>query len=909
MTIKKTSKKLELEVAERKLAEKALLENQGLLEKAQRIANIGSWAWDLKTNAVTWDDNLYLMHGMESQEFDGQFDTVMSLIHPDDLGLVQEKIGQLLDCKQPFEFDYRIITRDGVVKFVRGNQRIFLDDEGNVARMHGALQDITEHRKAEQSLRESEQKYRTLFETMTQGVVYQNKDGEITSANPASQRILGLSLDQMQGRTSLDPRWKAIHEDGSDFSGETHPSMVALKTGEEVRNALMGVFHPDKNRYVWININAIPQFAPENKTPYQVYATFEDVTDRKWAEEALIENTFYLKKAQEISKIGHFSYDPKSSVVQGSDELFRIFDVARDQPLFETFADAVHPEDGHLIFPFIDRAVEEGIPYDVEYRVMHRNGAILHVHAKGGMLNTPEATRMVGTVQDITERKLAQDKLAQSERYYRSLLHSLHEDIIIIDRDYIVTDVNNKTLKILGAKREDVIGRYCYDVLHKADRKCHELGRNCGLRKVIDTGKHVNMRREHRTFDGKAMQVDIQMSPIRDHDGNIIKVIQAMRDVTDLYETQEKLNHERRRLSDIISGTNVGTWEWNFQTKEAVINERWADILGYTLEELSPISADAWERFTHPNDLKKSKELLKKHIDGELDFYECEMRALNKNGDWVWVLDTGKVATWTNNDKPVLLSGTRQDISERKQMEHKRAEEAKRESEQLAATRRMAAAIAHEINNPLAGIKNSFRLIKKSMPTDMKHYSFVPIIEKEIDRMSRIVRHMFDLYKPGHEKPQEFDLNIILDDLVDMLEINARQSDVVLSSPLLIAGSVIVFLHKDLFVQVMFNVIKNAIEASPKGGRVETEIAVDKHQFQIRVKDQGQGIGKEIRDRVFEPFFSTKDEPSREGRGLGLSVSKSMVESMGGTITFYSRPENGTVFKINLPLKVQDRDA
>jgi PAS domain S-box-containing protein len=109
------------------------------------------------------------------------------------------------------------------------------------------IRDISERKQAEETLKESEAKHRTLFETMAQGVVHQNAEGYIFSANPAAERILGLTLDQMQGRTSMDPRWKAINEDGSDFPGDTHPAMVALKTGKEVRNVIMGVFHPGKS--------------------------------------------------------------------------------------------------------------------------------------------------------------------------------------------------------------------------------------------------------------------------------------------------------------------------------------------------------------------------------------------------------------------------------------------------------------------------------------------------------------------------------------------------------------------------------------------------------------------------------------------------------------------------------------
>jgi PAS domain S-box-containing protein len=147
------------------------------------------------------------------------------------------------------------------------------------------FRDITDKKIAEEALQASEEKHRTLFETMTQGVVYQDAKGNIISANTAAEEVLGMTLDQMMGRTSMDPRWRSIHEDGSDFTGETHPSMIALKTGDEVRNVVMGVFHPKKEKHVWININAVPQFRNGDKEPYQVYTTFEDITDRRETQE------------------------------------------------------------------------------------------------------------------------------------------------------------------------------------------------------------------------------------------------------------------------------------------------------------------------------------------------------------------------------------------------------------------------------------------------------------------------------------------------------------------------------------------------------------------------------------------------------------------------------------------------
>ncbi|MCP3872787.1 MAG: PAS domain S-box protein, partial [Desulfobacteraceae bacterium] len=129
------------------------------------------------------------------------------------------------------------------------------------------------------------------------------------------------------------------------------------------------------------------------------------------------------------------------------------------------------------------------------------------------------------------------------------------------------------------------------------------------------------------------------------------------------------LVHQKQRLSYILEGTNVGTWEWNVQTGETIFNERWANIIGYTLEEISPVSIETWEKFTHPDDLEVSNELLKKHFSNELDFYECEARMKHKDGTWVWVLDRGRVISRAKNGKPLMVMGTHQEITERKQAE------------------------------------------------------------------------------------------------------------------------------------------------------------------------------------------------------------------------------------------------
>jgi len=231
------------------------------------------------------NDVMLRMYGYKSKkEFVGK--PIVELVADRD-AFIQRLVNVVKNNFRAVMVDTEEVNCDGDICHFR-NSYFGHTQDGQLLWLWGFQLDITDSKSMEQALRESEEKHRNLFETMTQGVVYVSEKGKIVAANPAAERILGLTNADIIARTAYDSKWKAIHEDGSKFMGEAHPSMDALKSGQEVRNVVMGVYNPKVKDYCWININSVPQYIQGKSKPFQVYSTFEDITARKREEDQIL---------------------------------------------------------------------------------------------------------------------------------------------------------------------------------------------------------------------------------------------------------------------------------------------------------------------------------------------------------------------------------------------------------------------------------------------------------------------------------------------------------------------------------------------------------------------------------------------------------------------------------------------
>lgn len=232
----------------------------------------------------------------------------------------------------------------------------------------------------------------------------------------------------------------------------------------------------------------------------------------------------------------------------------------------------------------------------------------------------------------------------------------------------------------------------------------------------------------------------------------------------------------------------------------------------------------------------------------------------------------------------------------------RRAEAAMQEVDTLTTMGRVAARVAHEINNPLAGIQNSFLLIKNAVPTTHPHYAYVGAIEREIDRIAAVTRQLYETYRPEPDLGGGTSVRSLVADAVSFLTQTNRHMHVKIETDFSNVPSVIK-LPSAMMRQIFINLAQNAFEASPPGETVTIKAEMRDDQLTLSVRDRGQGVPPELRDRIFDPFFSTKDRGVRTGgMGLGLALVRRTVAAAGGSITVEDAPGTGAIFTVTLPV-------
>jgi PAS domain S-box-containing protein len=416
---------IQIDITERKRAEKALRhahdeleervdsrtaelrESEQSLANAQRIAHVGNWEWNIVTGELHWSDEIYRIFGLGPREFGATYEAFLEAVHPDDRTLVTTAVNQAIASHEPYSIEHRLLRPDGVVRFVHERGEVIYDDDDQPLRMSGTIQDITERKRVEE-------RFRRYFDLPLVGSAIYAPDKTWIAVNDALCDLLGYSREEL-----MEITWPEI----------THPDDLAenLRLFEAALSGTGSDAYTMDKRFIRKDGGVIHTIIcgecvrkPDGAPDYFLVLV-QDITERKTAVEELRQSEQSLANAQRIAHMGSWDWNLVTNKMLWSDESFHIYGLNRQDvsATHDTFLNAVHPDDSTLLDDAINDAIESHKPYSVEFRLRRPDGTVRFVHERGevnyGGDDTP--LRMSGTVQDVTERKAAEEALRKSQAW------------------------------------------------------------------------------------------------------------------------------------------------------------------------------------------------------------------------------------------------------------------------------------------------------------------------------------------------------------------------------------------------------------------------------------------------------------------------------------------------------------
>lgn len=258
---------------------------------------------------------------------------------------------------------------------------------------------------------------------------------------------------------------------------------------------------------------------------------------------------------------------------------------------------------------------------------------------------------------------------SNTDQLFLNAFHHAAFGMALIALDGKWLRVNRSTCQFFGYSEEEFLKLSVQDITYADDLIVELESMQRLLRGEIES---YQLEQRYRHKDGHQLWALSSVSLARDEQDNPLFCIAQIENISERKLAEQALRISEERLGLVIQATGVGFWDWDMPTGNFVLNDRWAEMLGYTLAELYPINLHTWDPFIHPEDLKRATEALEQHFAGLTEYYECEVRLRHKYGHWVWVLDRGKVVEWDDEGKPYRMTGMHLDISERKNLEAER---------------------------------------------------------------------------------------------------------------------------------------------------------------------------------------------------------------------------------------------
>ncbi len=663
------------DITERKRNEEALQKSQEKLRGVFDLANSGIILTDLNGKYLLFNNWCTKAFGYTRGELNKL--TRDDLTHPDDAEKSNLIFNQLVEGKiDRYQIEKRYVRKDKSYFWAEISVSAIKDKNNKVVNTIGILNDITQKRAAKVALEESAERLIETQELAKVGSWETDFSFENAIWSRETARIYGI--DENAPQFTLE-----------QFLSIVHPEDRLLVQTEFVHSIKKNSLNKLEHRI--ITPAGIEKFVEQRwiiardtqDQPVKAVGSCHDITERKVGENKLKESKRFATATLDALS-AHIAILDENGYILAVNTAWNNFRLSNSSqnltlnPIIgENYLQICECSKG----PYSEEAIAmaEGIhsvmegkqdEFSVEYPC-HSPTEKRWFNARVTRFAGEGDLRIVIAHENITHRKLTEELVEQSKTRFSSIINGSPVAMALNDEQLNITFLNPAFIAKFGYTLADIptVGDWLLkaypDPIYRTKITETWLA---SVKKVNQTGEElIPLEVTVRCKNGSDKTVMANGSPLLHSN----EYINNFYDITERKLAEQALENQKRRLATILIGTGAGTWEWNVQTGSTIFNDRWAEMLGYKLEELLPISIDTWRKFTHPDDLKYSSEKLEKHLKGELDYYECEFRMKHKNGEWVWILDRGKINTWDVDGKPLFMSGTHQDITNRKIAEEK----------------------------------------------------------------------------------------------------------------------------------------------------------------------------------------------------------------------------------------------
>ncbi|MPQ45920.1 PAS domain-containing protein [Marinifilum sp. N1E240] len=585
--------------------------------------------------------------------------------------------------------------------------------------------------------------------------------------------------------------------------------------------------------------------------------------------------------------------------------------------VFSVWENLTDPEDVRKSLELTQKLIAKDIDRLIlEFKMKHKAGHWVDVLSRSEAIfdATGVAIRIVGTHTDVTERNKAEIKLKDSQNYLSAVFNNTQDAQLLSEYEgykrFIVVAANKSYINTvnrfgLNVLEQDLVGKnlkeVLVDILH-LDEEVFEYTLNY-YQKVTDTQKQIKYI-ESIDLNDKPYHSETSYTPIHKVEDETKFVLFTSHDITKETESYKLLrkSEETHRLA--MEATTDGLWDWDVPTGHVYFNPAYARMLGE--QDIAP-KYESWGDRIHPDDKELILRSLNEHMVGKKEFWQEEHRLKTKSGKWKWVLGRGSVVKRHTSGQVLRMVGTMTDISERKKTESEmiKAKNRAEESDRLKSA--FLANMSHEIRTPMNGILGFADLLKGHKLRKDKKEKYIDIIEKSGNRMLNIINDIIDISKieSGLVEVELADSNI--NEQMEYIhtffkpEVEEKGIKLNYKNELLDNESIITTDREKLFA-ILTNLVKNAIKYTTKG-TIEFGYNKKGDELEFYVRDTGYGIASDRIDAIFERFIQAdiKDVMARQGVGLGLSITKSYIEMLGGKIWVKSEEGVGSIFYFTLP--------